>query len=79
MNDNPNKITEMPYAKWLEETLRQLTMQSVRSICIAALTEDDEICTSYYNASMADLFVISGFINKDAVLNEEDCNEQEEE
>lgn len=68
MNKNPNKITEMPYAKWLEQSLRDMTTLSIRGIALAAITNDDETYTDYYNISMADKLVLSGLISQDATL-----------
>lgn len=88
MNKNPNKITEMPYAKWLEQSLRDMTTFQVRGIALAVLTDNNETCTSYYNVGMTDKLVISGVISQDAtidmleangVINYEDDIDDEEE
>ena len=74
MNKNPNKITEMPYAKWLEENLSALASLPIRSICIAAITDTGEPYADYYNTSTTDLFIYSGIINQDATLNTLEAN-----
>lgn len=74
MNKNPNKITEMPYAKWLEQSLRDMTTFKVHGIALAVLTDNKETCTSYYNVDMADKLVISGVISQDATLDMLEAN-----
>lgn len=68
MNKNSNKITEMPYAKWLEQSLRDMTTFQVHGIALVVLTDNNETYTSYYNVNMADKLVISGVISQDATL-----------
>ena len=89
MSKNTN-ITEMPYAKWLEQSLRDISVFPIRGIALAATTEDKETYTNYYNISMADKLVLSGLIQQDATLDmmaangiieyqdEEEGNEEEE-
>lgn len=91
MSKNPNDIMTMPYAQWLEQTLRDLTSFSVKGICISAVTDTGDTYANYYNISMNDKLVLSGIINQDATLDmlmnngfikdedEEDMNDEEEE
>ena len=65
---NKNNITDMPYASWLEQTLRDITGLSVRSIAIVGILENEEAYTAYYNTSMTDKLLLSGLINQDATL-----------
>lgn len=86
-----NNITNMAYAQWLEQALRELTALKVHGIVIAATTENGDTYTNYYNVSMADKLVLSGLINQDATLdmlavngiiqldNEDDCADCDEE
>lgn len=89
MTNNTN-ITDMPYAKWLEETLRDISTLPVGSIAILGVFEGGETYTAYYNTSMADKLLLSGLINQDATLDmlaaqgvikyaDEDEDEDEEE
>ena len=68
MNDTPNDIFTLPYAKWLEQTLQELVKFPVKGIAINAITDNGEVYTNYHNISMADKLVISGIINQDATL-----------
>lgn len=73
-NRKSNDITSMPYAKWLEGTLRELTNLPTRSICVAAITNDGDQYIDYYNASIPDMLVFSGLINQDAMMNALEAN-----
>lgn len=92
MTNNTN-ITEMPYATWLEETLRDISTMPIAGIAILGVLEGGETYTAYYNVPMADKLLLSGLINQDATLDmlaaqgvinyadedEEDGNGEEEE
>lgn len=67
MSKNHN-ITEMPYAKWLEQSLSDISALPIRGIAIVGITEDGDAYTNYYNTSMADKLVLAGFINQDAMF-----------
>ena len=67
MPNNVN-ITEMPYAQWLEQTLRDISELPVRGIALVGVLDNGDIYTDYYNVSMADKLVLSGIINQDATL-----------
>lgn len=90
-NDNRSTISSLPYAEWLEQTLKDLIDIPVRGLCIAAVTENDESYTNYWKTSMADKLVIAGLIQQDAMFDalaangiidyeddEEDVNGEEE-
>lgn len=68
MNNNPNDIFSLPYAKWLEKTLQELVTFPVKGICISATGDKGEAYVNYHNVSMADKLVISGLIQQDAML-----------
>lgn len=67
MSNNTN-ITEMPYATWLEETLRDISTMPVEGIAIMGVLKGGETYTAYYNVSMADKLLLSGLVNQDATL-----------
>lgn len=67
MSNNTN-ITKMPYAAWLEQTLRDISEVPVSGIAILGVLEGGETYTAYYNVSMADKLLLSGLINQDATL-----------
>ena len=53
MINNRNNITEMPYAKWLEQTLHDISSLPVKGIALLVSTENGDSYTNYYNVSMA--------------------------
>lgn len=67
MTNNTN-ITEMPYATWLEETLRDISTMPIAGIAILGVLEGGETYTAYYNVPMADKLLLSGLVNQDATL-----------
>lgn len=85
-----NKITEMPYAQWLEQTLRDISALKIRAIALVGIAENGDSYTNYYNTSMADKLVLSGLMQQDATLdmmaangiieyqNDEDSEEEED-
>lgn len=87
MTDKTNDITKMPYAYWLEQTLRDISEQPVQSIILAGVLESGDVYTSYYETPMADKLLIAGIINQDAMMDnliangyieEEDDSDDEE-
>lgn len=87
MTDKTNDITKMPYASWLEQALRDISGQPIKSIVVAGVLESGDVYTSYYELPMADKLLIAGIINQDAMLDtlinggyvEEGDDEDEEE
>ena len=67
-DSNKTDIFSMPYAKWLESVLKDITKYPVKGISFNAVTEDGEIYTNYYNLSMGDKLLVSGIIQQDAML-----------
>ena len=67
-DNNKTDIFFMPYAKWLESVLKDITKYPVKGISFNAVTEDGEIYTNYYNLSMGDKLLVSGIIQQDAML-----------
>lgn len=63
-----NNINNLPYAPWLEKNLRDLINTPVKSICIAAVSENGDIYRDYYNTVMLDKITIAGVIQQDAML-----------
>ena len=68
MSNNVNNIFDLPYAKWLEKTLREMTAFPVKGICLNAITENGEAYTNYCQISMMDKLTIAGLIQQDAML-----------
>ena len=68
MVNNRNNITEMPYAKWLEQTLHYISSLPVKGIALLVSTENGDSYTNYYNVSMADKLIMAGLIQQDSTL-----------
>lgn len=68
MSNDKKNITDMPYAQWLEETLRDISTMPVEGIAILGVLNGGETYTAYYNVPMADKLLLSGLINQDATL-----------
>lgn len=68
------ELSKLPYAEWLEQSLRNIVGKPVQAMCImtkVASTDknlDDEVGTGYWNCSCADKLVFAGFIQQDAML-----------
>ena len=68
MVNDRNNITEMPYAKWLEQTLHDISSLPVKGIALLVSTENGDSYTNYYNVSMADKLIMAGLIQQDSTL-----------
>jgi hypothetical protein len=74
MNNNPNDITNMPYASWLEESLQRISSLPMRALVMIGITEDGDTYNDYYNATMGDKLLIAGLIQQDAMLDTLEAN-----
>lgn len=63
-----SNLNNLPYAKWLEDSLRNLMTMNIEAICICTKTEDGGVGTGYWNTSMADKLIFSGIIQQDAMI-----------
>lgn len=61
-------FTKLPYAKWLEEGLKEIFAHKAASICITALNEDGTSTTGYWNTSPEDKGIIAHQLMMDAAL-----------
>ena len=68
MTNKPSNITDMPYAQWLEQTLRDISALPIKGIALVGTLEGGETYTGYWNASMADKLLLAGLIQQDATL-----------
>ena len=68
MTENTKNITSMPYAKWLEETLHDISSMPVNGIALTCTLEGGEAYTNYWNVPMGSKILISGLIQQDAML-----------
>ena len=60
--------SKLPYAEWLEETIRKLAENDVKCIALAAVVGTAEVLTAYYNANMADKAVMATMIQADGLF-----------
>lgn len=74
MNKNSTDITKMPYAQWLEEALRRISMLPMRTLVIIGITESGETYNDYYNATMGDKLLIAGLVQQDAMFDSLEAN-----
>jgi hypothetical protein len=73
-----NEINKLPYAQWLEESLRNIIGKDVQAICILAKYTDPEddpadnlgpiVESGYWNCCMVDKMTFAGFLQQDAML-----------
>ena len=67
-------ITDMPYAKWLEHALHDMSQLPARGIAIACILENGDTYTSYWRVPMGDKLMLSGLIQQDAMFDALDAN-----
>ena len=67
-------LNDLPYAEWLEKSLRNLIGKPVEAICIMTKVAGDdkelgdEIGSGYWHCSVADKLLFAGFLQQDAML-----------
>lgn len=74
MSTGNKNITDMPYAQWLEQTLRDISELDTRAIALVGVLENGDVYTGYYNTSMTDKLVLAGVINQDAMMDTLEAN-----
>lgn len=68
MTNNKKNITDMPYAQWLEQTLRDISALPIRAIALVGVTDNGDAYANYYQASMTDKLVLAGLIQQDSMM-----------
>lgn len=69
-----NNLNNLPYAEWLEQSLRNIVGKPVEAICIMTRFADDgdengdTVGSGYWHCSVADKLVFAGFLQQDAML-----------
>ena len=66
--NNENNLQNIPYAEFLENTLKELITMPVKGICLNAVLSDGSVYTAYHNVSMNNKLTISGLVQQDANL-----------
>ena len=67
-------IDKLPYAKWLEETIRALVESNPQQICIAAIMPDRSVGTAYYECSAQDKAILAHNIQVDITMDVIEAN-----
>lgn len=62
------EIFDMPYAKWLEESIQHIVASDPMSLCIVAIGKTGNVLTGYYNCDATDKAVIAHNIQSDIVM-----------
>ena len=58
----------MPWAGWMEETVRRLTELGAEQIAVVAFTENGQVFSGYYAMNIAEMQAAGGTIITDAVM-----------
>lgn len=74
MPDESINLKDIPYTKWLEESLQDIIKLPVRGICLNVILEDNDIYTNYYKVSMMEKLAIAGLLQQDAMYNSMQAN-----
>lgn len=74
MTDESINLKDIPYTKWLEESLQDIIKLPVRGICLNVILEDNDIYTNYYKVSMMEKLAIAGLLQQDAMYNSMQAN-----
>ena len=62
------EIHNLPYASWLEKSLKTLLEADITAICLLTKTADDEVGCGYWNASVTDKVLFAGMVQQDAMI-----------
>lgn len=68
MNNNMPNVNELPYAEWLEESLREIISLPVESVCVVTKLKGGAIYASYHACSMNDKILMAGRIQQDSTI-----------
>ena len=74
MPDESINLKNIPYTKWLEESLQDIIKLPVRGICLNVILEDNDIYTNYYRVSTMEKLAIAGLLQQDAMYNSMEAN-----
>ena len=68
MSNENNNLNNIPYAEFLEQTLKELITMPVKGIALNAVLDGGAVYTAYHNVSMQNKLTISGITQQDATL-----------
>lgn len=72
--ENEVNLSEISYAEWLEKALKEMITMPVRGVCLFAITDDGTFYNNYHNISVADKFLMAGYIQQDAMIDTLEVN-----
>ena len=61
-------VSKLPYAAWLEDTIRKLVESHPQHICIAAILPDDTVGTAYWMCDARDKSILAHNIQADITM-----------
>lgn len=61
-------ITKKPYAAWLEDALKTVVETGTKKICVAAILQNGEVFTGYYNADATDKALFAHNIQSEVTM-----------
>lgn len=67
-------LNNLPYAKWLEESLQNMVGKPIEAICIMTRFEGGEVGNGYWNCTMGDKLLFAGVIQQDAMFDTMEAN-----
>lgn len=67
-------VSRLPYAAWLEDTIRDLVESKPKRICIAAIMPDQSVGTAYYDCSAQDKAIFAHNIQVDITMDVIEAN-----
>lgn len=62
-----NNFDNIPYAQWLEHTLRDIVNLPIKGLSLHAVLDNGDIYTAYHKVGMNDKLVIAGQVQQDAM------------
>lgn len=63
-----NDLNNLPYARWLEQSLQTIVGKPVEAICILTKFDTGDVGNGYWNCTVADKLVFAGFLQQDSML-----------
>lgn len=61
-------LNTLPYADWLEQSLKSIVDKPVQAICIMTKFESGDVGMGYFNCAIGDKMLFAGFIQQDAMI-----------
>lgn len=62
-----NNFDNIPYAQWLEHTLKDILNLPIRGLSLHAVLDNGDVYTAYHKVGMNDKLVIAGQVQQDAM------------